>query len=72
VLALGLRQRTTAGVFAGQLVERSVEFAGSERLAGLGFLPPFPPVGGRVRKDILLGGLGLALLRSFFSLWFEL
>ena len=72
VLALGLGQRTAAGMLAGQFVERGVELARAEGFSRLDLLPAFPPVGVGVREDVLLLGRGLALLRTFFGFIFQL
>jgi len=72
VLALGVGERTAPGVLAGQFIERGVELAGQEGLAGLDLLPAFPPVGVGVREDILLLRGGLALLGAFLGFILEL
>jgi hypothetical protein len=58
-------------MFACQLVKRRIQFARLELLAGLYFLPAFPPVGAGVGEHVLRHLLGLALLRTFLALILE-
>jgi hypothetical protein len=72
VLALGLRQRAASGLFAGELVERGVQPARPKGLPGLDLLAAVPPLGVRVREDILRRGLRRRLVLVLLKLIFEL
>jgi hypothetical protein len=72
MLSLGLCQRATTGVLASQLVERSIEAARLEGLAGLDLLSTLPPLGIRMREDILRGGLRRSLLLVFLGFVLQL
>jgi len=72
VFALGSCEGATTGLFAGELVEGSVQPAGPEGLAGLDLLAAVPPLGVRVRKDVLGRRLRRRLVLVFLELILEL
>jgi hypothetical protein len=72
VLALGLRQGPAPGVLAGQFIQRGIQLARLEGLAGPDLLAALPPVGVGMREDVLLRRLGFRLLRTLLSLILEL
>jgi hypothetical protein len=71
VFAVGPGEGTSAGVFAGKFVERGVEPARLEGLAGFYLLPTIPPVCARIGEGVLAVRLGLSLLGTFLSLILE-
>ena len=54
VLTVRSCQRTAARLLAGQLVEGSIEAAGTEGLTGLDLLAALPPLGVGVGEDVEL------------------